>query len=114
MAYTTLKHVVAAITVLASAVCPTLSHPAPTLHATHKWANLTVFHVNPATYGATPINMDTADLLGDMYFDMRGAVVPIECQHPSKSPTASMCVSECVSLQRRDHDDGTGLRPSLV
>ena len=28
--------------------------------------NITVFHVNPSIYGVAPINMDTADTLGDM------------------------------------------------
>ena len=28
--------------------------------------NITVFHVNPAEYPVAPLNMNTADLLGDM------------------------------------------------
>ncbi len=51
---------------------------------------ITVFHVNPVTYGAAPINMDTADELGDMYFDMRGVMTPIECAQNS-SATAHDC-----------------------
>jgi hypothetical protein len=47
------------------------------------WINLTIFHVNPSTFPAVPINMDTADLLGDAYFDLRSVGIPIECQHPS-------------------------------
>ena len=38
------------------------SSPIPQQHA----RNITVFHVNPAIYGVAPINMDTADALGDM------------------------------------------------
>ena len=46
--------------------------------------DLTVFHVNPASYPAAPINMDTGDALGDLYFDLRAVVLPIECLHPSE------------------------------
>ena len=45
--------------------------------------NLTVFHVNPSTYAPAPLNMDTGDALGDMYFDLRSVGLPIECAHPS-------------------------------
>ena len=41
--------------------------------------NITVFHVNPSIYGVAPVNMNTADVLGDMYFDMRSKALPIEC-----------------------------------
>eukprot|EP00037_Helgoeca_nana_P017311 m.163931 g.163931 ORF g.163931 m.163931 type:complete len:310 (-) comp23933_c0_seq4:143-1072(-) len=41
--------------------------------------NITVFHVNPEEYGVAPINMNTADALGDMYFDLRTKGLPIEC-----------------------------------
>lgn len=56
--------------------------PIPSAYA----EKITVFHVNQATYGIAPINMDTADLLGDMYFDMRSKALPIECaSHSSAS-----------------------------
>ena len=45
--------------------------------------NMTVYHVNPSVYGPVPINEDTADLLGDMYFDLRSVGLPIECANPS-------------------------------
>merc|ERR1719272_373616 len=48
------------------------------------FVNITVFHVNPSTFGVAPINMDTADLLGDMYFDMRSKTLPIECASGSR------------------------------
>ena len=50
-----------------------------------KFEDLEVYHVNPAHYPAAPINMDTADALGDMYFDMRSIATPIECAHPTPS-----------------------------
>jgi len=48
-------------------------------------SELTVFHVNPAHYPAAPINMNTGDALGDMYFDLRSVATPIECANPSPS-----------------------------
>ena len=50
------------------------------------FVNITVFHVNPSTFGVAPINMDTADLLGDMYFEMRSKALPIECASSSRHP----------------------------
>jgi len=42
--------------------------------------NFTVFHVNPAKYGAVPLNMDTGDSYGDMFFDLHNAIAePLEC-----------------------------------
>lgn len=32
--------------------------------------NITIYHVNPSEYGPNPINMDTGDAAGDMFFDM--------------------------------------------
>ena len=47
--------------------------------------DLTVYHVNPIHYAAAPVNMDTGDALGDMYFDLRSVGLPLECAHPSPS-----------------------------
>lgn len=48
--------------------------------------NFTVFHVNPAKYGAVPLNMDTGDSYGDMFFDLHNAIVaPLECPHGAAS-----------------------------
>jgi len=52
--------------------------------------DVTIYHVNQATYGTAPLNMDTADLNGDMYFDLRGVSEPLECAHPTPS-TAHDC-----------------------
>eukprot|EP00040_Diaphanoeca_grandis_P002667 m.22384 g.22384 ORF g.22384 m.22384 type:complete len:380 (-) comp13802_c0_seq1:201-1340(-) len=41
--------------------------------------NITVYHVNQDNYSATPFNMNTADLHGDMYFDMRSRGLALEC-----------------------------------
>lgn len=41
--------------------------------------NLTLYHVNPAKFPPSPTNMNTGDALGDMFFDLRSLVLPLEC-----------------------------------
>ena len=41
--------------------------------------NLTLYHVNERNYSATPLDMNTADINGDMYFDLRSRGLPLEC-----------------------------------
>jgi hypothetical protein len=41
--------------------------------------NLTLYHVNPRNYSLAPVDMNTADLNGDMYFDLRTVGLPLEC-----------------------------------
>ena len=41
-------------------------------HRSSSALNMTVFfHVNPASFGAAPINMNTGDALGDLFFTLR-------------------------------------------
>jgi hypothetical protein len=47
--------------------------------------NITVFHINEGSFGAAPINMNTGDALGDMYFDLRSKALAIECASNSSS-----------------------------
>jgi hypothetical protein len=57
--------------------------------------NLTLFHVNPANYTSEPINMDTGNALGDMFFDLRSIALPLECKD---DPSQNDCKnSEVVS-----------------
>ena len=51
------------------------------------FTNVTVFHVNPASYAPVPLNMNTGDALGDMYFDIRSVGLPLECA--SGDPTTA-------------------------
>ena len=46
--------------------------------------NITVYHVNEQSYGAVPMDMNTADLHGDMFFDLRSTALPIECSAPNQ------------------------------
>lgn len=41
--------------------------------------NLTVYHVNPAGAGVLPMNMDTADPSGGLYFWLTQFLLPLEC-----------------------------------
>ena len=47
-------------------------------------AHLTVYHVNPLHDGVIPLNMDTADLRGDM--SLPSVVSTLLCQDSSHSP----------------------------
>lgn len=48
--------------------------------------NITVFHINELKYGPKPINMDTGDAAGDMFFDFHnGYIYPLQCPHGAAS-----------------------------
>ena len=60
--------------------------------------NLTVYHVNPAHEGSMPINMDTADLRGDMMFDLQSKTLPLECVSEFADP------ADCSNGENIDAD----------
>ena len=63
-----------------SLFAPSLSSTSPT------WFNLTVYHVNPHSYGAIPLDMDTADEAGDIFFDMNDVLIlPLSCPNGAAS-----------------------------
>jgi len=41
--------------------------------------NITIYHVNEKSEPASPVNMNTADINGDMYFALRTVGLPLEC-----------------------------------
>jgi len=41
--------------------------------------NITLYHVNERNYSVSPRNMNTADINGDIYFDLRTKGLPLEC-----------------------------------
>lgn len=48
--------------------------------------NITVYHINPHHYGPNPINMDTGDAAGDMFFDLYIAIInPLVCPDGARS-----------------------------
>ena len=49
--------------------------------------NITVYHVNPRADGPFPLNMDTADVVGDLFFDMVSVIVyPLACPNGTATP----------------------------
>jgi hypothetical protein len=40
--------------------------------------NLTVYHVNPASAGEVPVNMNTGDAAGDLFFYLGQFLLPLE------------------------------------
>jgi hypothetical protein len=46
--------------------------------------NITVYHVNPHEFGAIPVNMDTGDAVGDLFFDLEEVLIaPLACADPA-------------------------------
>lgn len=48
--------------------------------------NITVYHVNSKSAGAVPVNMDTGNAPGDLYFDLLQVIIyPLICPHGARS-----------------------------
>jgi len=61
--------------------------------------SLTAYHLNPAKVGAVPINMDTGDALGDLYFYLGQFLLPLECANASREGRAHF---DCDNPERVD------------
>lgn len=49
--------------------------------------NITVYHVNEAKFGPIPINMDSGDAVGDLFFDMLEVISqPLRCAGKNRPP----------------------------
>jgi sucrose-6-phosphate hydrolase SacC (GH32 family) len=59
--------------------------------------NVTVYHINPSTFGDVPVNENTGDLHGDMYFYLRSTMTPMECRVPSPSTAKDCANAEVVA-----------------
>ena len=46
--------------------------------------NITVYHVNPAKDGAIPLNMDTGNAPGDLFFDLLEVIIRLPAQLPER------------------------------
>lgn len=55
--------------------------------------NLTLYHLNPANYSVAPAEMNTADLAGDLYFDVSARTLPLECGNTSSPWYNSDCTN---------------------
>lgn len=60
---------------------------------------LTVYHLNPASAGALPVNMDTGDVRGDLYFYLGQFLLPLECKNVSGESRAHF---DCDNPERVD------------
>lgn len=67
-----LKHQVIIISMFATARCIDPRYA----------VNMTVYHVTSLADGIVPVNMDTSNLAGDVFFDLRSVVLPLECGTP--------------------------------
>ena len=48
---------------------------------------ITVYHVNEHKYGAIPLNMNTGDVTGDLFFDLLEVfIAPLACANQSGPP----------------------------
>ena len=60
--------------------------------------NLTLYHVNEHKYGAIPVNMNTGDNTGDLFFDLLEVVIaPLACQNHTNSSTPSHGPDPCAN-----------------
>ena len=61
--------------------------------------NITVYHVNPASAGQVPIDMDTGDSAGDLFFYLTEFLLPEEC---STSDPHGRAQFDCDNPERVD------------
>ena len=62
---------------------------------------LAAYHINPKHLGAFPLNMDVADLRGDIFFDLSAKTVPLACQNDS---AAHMSHHDCTNAETQAPD----------
>jgi len=78
-----------AVRVAALLLLPATASAAPRIDPAHA-RNITVYHVNPSAAGAIPVNMDTGDALGDLFFDLFEVIIyPLAC--PSGQASGGRC-----------------------
>ena len=63
--------------------------------------SLTAYHVNPHHLGAIPVDMDIADLRGDIFFDLTGRTRPLACHNGSSS---TMSHHDCTNAEETAPD----------
>jgi len=63
--------------------------------------NRTVYHLNPYSVGQYPLNMDTGDALGDLYFYLGQFLLPLECKNVSSESRAHF---DCDNPERVSKD----------
>ena len=63
--------------------------------------NITVFHLNPAAYGSAPVDMDTADARGDLFFMLDTAYNPVECDG-DRDMASRTAFLDCKNAEQND------------
>tara|TARA_B110001452_G_scaffold211127_1_gene181595 strand:- start:513 stop:1553 length:1041 start_codon:yes stop_codon:yes gene_type:complete len=65
--------------------------------------DVVMYHVNPRRFGPVPLNMDTADEAGDLFFEMMQVLpVPLACSDPHRDPHSGF---ECENPEAIDPTD---------
>ena len=54
--------------------------------------NVTLYHINPLSYSAAPVDMDLGDVAGDLYFDISQVPQAFSCH--GMLPKPSYCVNK--------------------
>ena len=57
--------------------------PPPSIAMVAAFQSYPVYHLNPMHLGQIPVNMDVADLRGDIFFDLSSKTMPLSCQNGS-------------------------------
>ena len=60
-----------------------------------------IYHINPLHLGQMPVNMDVADLRGDIFFDLSSKTKPLACRNDSAAP---MSRHDCTNAETTDSD----------
>ena len=69
--------------------------------AGHGFATITAYHINPHHLGALPVDMDIADLRGEIFFDLTGRTRPLACHNGTSS---TMSKHDCTNAEEVDAD----------
>ena len=97
---------VAVLTNASSAMLPALLSALSSLSIDPRHAkNITVYHVTEHKFGAIPVNMDTGDALGDMFFDMLEVILyPLTCPDGPDTPWDKPYPSPCTNPETAGAD----------
>lgn len=63
--------------------------------------NMSLYHLHPTSAGARPVNMDTGDVAGDLYFYLDQFLLPLECANASGDFRSEF---DCDNPERVDPD----------
>ena len=67
-------------------------HGVASASVTNFATNATLYHINPLSYPATPVDMDLGDVAGDLFFDIAQVLLAFMCHDTLPKP--SYCVNK--------------------